>query len=88
MSEETVSCHPSDADWYVEITHGYTFCPCVGRCRMRFRSYHEREYGTETDYSDGYFKGRKPTRQDVAFMVPEGSYILEVNVRSCTPHGK
>ncbi|MFL4491705.1 hypothetical protein ACJ6WD_10690 [Streptomyces sp. VTCC 41912] len=75
-------CAPSEADWYVEVIYGKTFCDEHGfKCR---RDACERRYGTETDYNYGYFKGvERPSIQDRDSLVPDGYVRRESTVKPC-----
>ncbi len=40
--------------------------------------------GTETTYSDGYFKGDRPTAADVTALVPDGYRKVAASIRRCS----
>jgi hypothetical protein len=73
-------CAPSEADWYVEVIYGKTFC---GHKNCR-RDECARQHGTETDYNYDYFKGEeRPTLAERDAMVPDGYVRLESTVKRC-----
>lgn len=70
-------CAPAESDWYVEVIYGKTFCEHKN-CR---RDACARQYGTETDYNYGYFKGEeRPSIPDRDALVPDGYVRLESTV--------
>jgi hypothetical protein len=82
MSEIREQCVASEADWYVEVIFGKTYCPCLGRCKPELRDNHERQYGTETDSNYSYFKGgQRPTLAEINTLVPNGYYRIESTVK-------
>lgn len=40
--------------------------------------------GTDTTYSDGYFKGDRPTAADVNTLIPDGYRKISASVRRCS----
>jgi hypothetical protein len=87
MSNE--KCEPAEADWYVELIYGKTFCPeteAGGVCTDRYDS-HDRQYGTETSYNHGYFKGDRRNEVEVAALLPEGWYEIERSIKRCPEIG-
>lgn len=83
-------CAPSDADWSVNLVYGMTFCPetAAGEaCTDRDDPEHDRQYGTETNYNYGHFKGDRPDADDVASLLPEGFYEIERTIKRCPNPG-
>jgi hypothetical protein len=81
-------CSPSEADWYVEVIYGRTLCPHTLYEGKTCRTCDEHNYGTETDYNYGFFKGDRPTLADRASMIPEGFYRMESTVKPCKRAGE
>ena len=83
MSGIREQCVYGEADWYVEVIYGKTYCPCLGRCKSEVRAGHERQYGTTTDSNYGYFKGsQRPTIAELNSLVPQGYHRIESTVKA------
>lgn len=81
-------CAPAEADWFVNVDIGKTFCPMADdehACPHRDADTdaHDRQYGTDTSYEYGYFKGDRPDEDDVASLLPEGWYEIEHTIKRC-----
>lgn len=73
-------CPPSEAQWYVEMVIGQTFCPHGTTCRNKECA---RIYGTDTSSAYEYFKGPRPTIADRDALLPPGWSRLESTVTAC-----
>jgi len=40
--------------------------------------------GTDTTYSDGYFKGDRPAAAEVNTLIPDGYRKISVSIRRCS----
>lgn len=74
------TCHPHEADWYVDIVIGQTFCPHGTTCTRKLCA---RQHGTETSSVDGWFMGERPTVADRDALVPKGWSRIESKVQRC-----
>lgn len=76
-----VRCIPSEADWYVHVVWGSSYCPDHGsKCR---RPGCDLRHGTSTGESDMYFTGDSPTLGQRNAMVPEDCYKIKSTVQPC-----